>query len=519
MPTRSERKPSAEKIKKVKMSTSNGPQSRVRECQKKRRGSLKQRSRSHSVSSSSSTSSSTSSSADSTSGTSSESSNSSGSSGSSIDSGDGMAGGNDDGSRDMISNPQQKSNKDDIHLRNPSSRSTGGVTCGRSRSSASPTKPEIKSKTTSGREVADIVCLSPSKIEPQTTRECSVIPVNMASSVSENCHRTRIRIALGRPGKTFPVPMSQFCTSDSFRSISLYSDDEVDCNDDGRSLDRPRPLRVTSKCTDQVDQNSSTGKCEVPQSTTDSVLTIELLNQKTADDAKSKITTSQSEIQDPRNNPANVDDRSRLQKRQRPMADKQTEQVSLREESQKRDGSSVKKICSFDVPTRSSRQCLAADGERRSRSDQSDGNTVSVDRGVTTHEKTAVERYKDISPRHEPTRSGCRNEVSVSRSRDRRNSRSRSPSRHNRYKTGSGSRPRTMDHRQTRAEVDDQQRHWSKHDVSSVSGRHSDRQTSRARPDSDVRYWRQQREKEAYVKASNVPYYSHQSRHNNRSGK
>jgi len=436
-----------------------------------------------------------------------------------------MADGSDCGSRGTVSAVQRNnSGEDDTQLRKHAPGCTMDVVDGRCRSPSSPAKPEVETKTTSGLEVADIVCLSPSKVEKQTTEGCNVIPIEMASGLSENGRRNRIRIVLG--GKLFPVPASQLCTSDSLRSICLYSDDEVDCNDDGRSLDRPLPRRIPSDRVNEVHQYISkqppeqhrTGKVEVPQSKTDGVSKVEDSNVKEeVNHEKAKTAVSSPDVR--KQNSTNIDDRSRSPRRQRLSDDRRAAHASSREEWD-RHRSSQQKSRSPDVNhayRRSSGKGWTSGGGRSSRSEQSDGNIVAVDRGNASHRRSTTERYTDISPRQEPTRSGHRNEVSGSR--DRRDSRSRSRSRHNRDETGSSSRSRTKEHRQARAESDERQRRWSKHDTTSVSGRRSDRQTSsRAKPDVESRCWRQDRRKEPDdIVTPTVPCDSHRPRYDQRS--
>ena len=525
MPARSERKSSSDAVQTV--TASEHAQNKLGEGHDDERTSSRQRSRSTNSTSSTSSSSSTSTSG---SGTSSETVDSDSSDSGSSSS---ASGGSDRGSRDTIpAVPSQKnSNEDDIQRRKRSPSCTRhAVDSGNRRPSTSPVKPEIETKRTSGLEVADIVCLSPSKIEGPSKEVCRVMPVEMTSGVSENGRRDRIRIVLG--GKLFPVPVNQLCTSDSLRSITVYSDDEVDCNDDGRSLDRPVTRRITSEHTGQFRHQDSSkhptephrsGKVEVVQSKIDSVSTAVNSNEKeTNDDRKTKTAVSVSEIQDIRQNATNVDDSSRSPERQRVLADRRPGQASSRD-SRHRHSPSERKSRSPNVGyghRRSSRQSSTSTAVRRNRTEYSDGNIVSVHRGVTSRQITSAERYTDNSLRHEPTRIGRRNEVNRSRSKDRKDSRSRSPIRHNRDETGSSSRSRTTDHRWARAEVDERQRRLSKHDVTSVSGRRVDRQTSsRARSDVGSRYWSHERVKEqSYnVVIPTVPQYSSRAGYNERS--
>jgi len=524
MPTRSEQTHSVDALKTSKASERG--QNRPRECQIDERQSSRHRSRSsHSTSSSSSSSSSSSGSASSTSSeTGSTSSSSSDSSGSSRNSGDKMTGGSDCKSRGTIPAAAQSNRPhegNDAGLRKHLPSCTGVVVDGRISSPSSPAKPEVETKTSSGLKTEEIVCLSPSKIERQTKDACSVIPVEMASDLGENGRRNRIRIVLG--GKLFPLPVNQLYMSDSLRSISLYSDDEVDCNDDGRSLDRPLPQRITSERPNQVNEVASkhpteshkAGNVEVPLPKSERVSissTGEDCRQNEPSVGKTKAEVPSSERREFRQNAANVDDHSRSPQRQRIHADRRTERISSREERRTHD-SSERKSRSPEVDLghrRSSRQSV---GEPRGRSEHIDGHIVAVDRGASYHQRSATERYPDsyYGSRREDTRSGRHNEVSQSRSQ--RDSRSRSPNRYAREETGSCSSSR--DYRRSRAEVDERQRRWSKHDVTSVSGRRPpDRQTSRARPEVESRYWRDERVKESCdVVTPTVPPDPRRSRH------
>lgn len=535
MPTRSERQQSTDTAQKTRMSASEHCQKKIEECQKKEH--QRSKSRSASSDSTSSSSSSSSSSSGTTSGTSSEtgssnSSSNSDSSSSSSESSDKMTAGSEYMSRGTVaavsSNlQQQSSDEDNIQPRKRSPKCTRDVVDGTSRSPPSPAKPEVEIKATSGGKVADIVCLSPSKIEDQTTDECSVIPVEMISGSGENDRRNRIRIVLN--GKVFPVSGKQLCVSESLRNISVYSDDEVDCNDDGRSLDRPLQRTIITKRVDQPHHASSkpsteshrTRKCEVPQSKTDKVSTAEDSRPNESNDRKTRTASSSSEVQDIRLHVANVDDHSRSSQRRRMSAEGWTGTASSREERHGR-GSSGRKSRSPDVGCVPGRSSLTSVWERRRRSERSDATIVAADRGTTTHHRTAAERHAAIIPRHETTRSGCRNKVTRSRSRSRsalsRDSKSRSPCRHNRSETGSSSRSRTKDHDTARTELDERQRRWSKHDVTSVSGRRSDRPiSSRTRPDVENRNWRQDRAKVPHnLVPPTVPHGCRQTQHADR---
>ena len=527
MPTRAEQRRCTDVVNPVDASATEPRQSRLRECQSDDGKRSRHRSRSsHSTSSSSSASSSSS---GSTSGSSSETTVSDSSS-SSRDSTDKMAAGSSNRSRGTTqavpNNLQQHSDENDTQRRKHSPGCSKRIVDGRSRSPPSPAvKPEVETKTTSGTEVADIVCLSPSKIEAQTSDVCSVIPTEMTSGLSENGNRNKIRIVLG--GKLFPVPVSQLRMSDSLRSISLYSDEEVDCNDDGRSLDRPTQRTITSQHLDKVHleklhqdvskcstETQCAGKVEVSQSNVDRVSTVKDSKPKEVNDAKTKTAVSLSKAQDLRQNATHVDDRSRYPQRQRLSTERRDGQMSSREE-RRRHGSCGRKDRSPEVDRRHEcfdRRSLNSAWGRRSQNEQGDGNIVAVDRDASCRQRTAAQRYTDISPRHESrtgTVTGHRREVSSSRSRlsrDRREcrSRSRSPSRRDRDETGS--RSRTIDHRPSRTEVDERQRRWSKYDSTSVSGRHTERQTwSTKRPDVNGWYRRPDQLKEPYHHHSVTP--------------
>ena len=303
MPTRQNTTDAAQS-RRTSASNNNYSQKRTVEPPRKEQTPSRQRSRSsHSTSSSSSSSSD-----DSTSGSSSDtgSSNSSDSSSTSSDSGDKMAGGSDFGPRDSVagtpSNLQQQNSYHQDDTRSPKHSSV--VIDSRKISPSSPAKPDVEIvKTTSG----------------------------------ENGRRDRIRIVLN--GKQLlPVSSGQLCgVSESLRNISVYSDDEVDCNDDGRSLDRPHQQRIFAQVHQDASNKQSTesiqtGKyeVEVPQSKTDRVSTAEEADRAEIDDGKMSTTCSNSSVtlQDFRLNSANVDDRSRFSQRRRPSAEEWTGHIS-----------------------------------------------------------------------------------------------------------------------------------------------------------------------------------------------
>lgn len=339
------------------------------------------------------------------------------------------------------------------------------------------------------------MCLSPSTIEHHTTEECSVIPVDMTSGSGENGRRNRIRIVLN--GKLFPVSAGQHCVSESLRNIRVYSDDEVDCNDDGRSLDGPIRRLIVPERADPVHQDSSkkptespgTGKHEVPPPKVDRVPAVKESDRKDVDERKTKTACSSSEHQDLRLNSTNIDDRSRSSQRHRQSADRWMGQTSSRKE---------RRGHGYSGSYEHGRPGFISAEKRRSRNERSHANFVAADRGASSHYKTAAERHTGTSSRHETARSGHRNQVSGSRSRS---TKSRSPLGHSRAaETGSScSRSRTKDHGATRTELDERQQRWSKPDDTSVSGRRSDRHaSSRTRPEVESRCWRQDRVTEPY---------------------
>jgi len=504
MPTRSALKHCADVLGKTGSSTRERSPRTLAECRPDNRKRL----RSSPSTSSSSTSASGSSSQTGSSNSSDDSDDDSSSS--SDSSGAKAAGGRGCGSRDAIPAVQSNrkrniiSNEDGTRLRkcSPLNR-TSSMEDGEVRSPPppSPVKPEVETKTTSGpREVADIACLSPSKIEAQTSNACSEIPIEMASDAGENGtrNRNRIRIVLG--GKLFPVPVS---ASESLRSISLYSDDEVDCNDDGRSLDRPVPLTVV-----RVDQGSSkhpteshaVSKLKDSRKTDDSNSVGLESSPVEQNDVKSAGEVSSSEVQECRQSDGvRVDEGSRSPQPQRHLDERQ---APSREDRHKR-GSSGRKSQSPGVDRRS-RRCenrqTSTGGEQRRTRGESQRTLVSADRADTSRHRTTPERHR----RHERTR----NEVirSRSRSKDRRDSRSRSSGRRRHRDETSSSRSRTADYRRTRAEVDERERRGSKRDVTSVSGRRSDQHSgSSSRHDVDRRYRK--------YEPSTVPYEPQRPRH------
>ena len=290
----------------------------------------------------------------------------------------------------------------------------------------------------------------------------------------------------------------------------MYSDDEVDCNDDGRSLDRPHqprifaPPEVRQDASNQSTESQQPGKCEVVSQSKvdDGVSTAEYADRKEVDDGKNttSFSSNSSVAQDPRLSAANVDDRSRFSQRPRLSAEEWPGQVSSREERSEHISHSGRKIRSPDGGNDRGRSSL---NERRSRRDV---NIVAGDRGDSSHYRTASERHVQ----HQTTRScGRRNRVSRSRSRSRDYSRSRSPCRQNRVDAEWGVRSRTNEHRAAaRTEPEERQRRWSRHDVNSVSGRRSERHvSSRARPEVETtRCWREDRGRVVHgVEASTVP--------------
>ena len=546
MPTRSEHGHPTDAVREATTAAPDRTRCKLEErpTEGRRRGS-RHRSVSRHSSSSSSSSTTSSSSSGSTSGTSPE-TGSSNSSSDDSDSGsssgdsdtDVAAAGNRNSSHDSVAafplnRKRNSSNEDGERPRKRSHTAADGENC----SSSLSVEPEIESKTASGREAVEILCLSPSQVEDGTANSCSEIPVEMDSRGRENGSRERIRIVLG--GKLFPVLGQQLCASDSLRSISLYSDDEVDCNDDGRSLHcRPAalPRVIATERPDQVrhrDSSSERSRTESQHSTAVELgkgpeSAVENSNSRETNDRETKpAAVSSTESQSLRRNAAaasaNVDNRSRSPQRQRGAADRRTGQDYSREERY-RLGSSDRANREPDAGQESSRHSRKSTdgGERARRSERNEADIVSADsRGYSSHHRTtAAERH---NPRHESSRSGRGNEVSGSRSaaaRDRRESRSRSPSRHRRDENGSSSRShcatRIPDHCRPRAEVDERQRRRSRDDVTSGSGLRSERETSsRARPDVKSRCWKQdQVNHEQYDRIQpkpTVPQYCQQS--------
>jgi len=348
---------------------------------------------------------------------------------------------------------------------------SGGMVGGDGRWPSKPAKPEVEIKTASGREAADIECLSPSHVESRTKESCSVIPVEMeASGANENGSRPRNRIRIVLGGKQFPVPVSsQLQVPDSLRSISLYSDDEVDCNDDGRSLDRPSRTAMSDKILQDHPKLSDFHKADklevlpikddVPSAADDSKQTQVddktrktgvCLTQSQVDDRKTKAAAvCLPECQERKDSAAaDVDDRSRFLQRHRVIDERGVGLASAREGQHKHDFSERKiRSTEADFGQRlSARQSSVR--ERQSRlTELTDGHIVSVDRGVTSYHRTAVERHETARADRERTGSSndrARNEASRSRSRHRRDSGSRSPSRHGRDDTRSSSRYRCL---------------------------------------------------------------------------
>jgi len=501
-------------------------QKRLDECRKETRqfSSTKPRSRSSSSSSSSSTSSSTSGDDDSNT-TSGSSTSETGSSCSSSDSdtgsnssGDKMATGNDrrescrdrGGAKPTAAVPSNVSHQNSCTDGDVAPRKhlppVGNITDGESRF-----KPEVEIVESASGEpvVADIVCLSPSKIEDQgNTRACSVIPFDMTTSgYTDNGRRDRIRIVLNGkqiPAVNDPAMGSGSLASQSLRNISIYSDDdEVDCNDDGRSLDRrPEPavnqlhLNHQETVSKQPAEPDPTPVAEVFLS--ENVSTVEDSEPNQGDTRKTGTPSLSFTADIP--NSANVDDPSRSSGRRQRQSSRHREE---RRERHRGDSSGTKSrkspevIIVHDSAGRSSRK-NSTEPRRRiiggssERSD--DTNIVAADRFDTRPHRTAT---ADRHLRYEATRSCRRSHNQVNRSR----SRSRSPSRLGRTETGSGrSRSRTKSHHdddvaRTRTEPDDRQRSHrrSSRESISASGHRSERpSSSRMRPEVELgRCWRQ----------------------------
>lgn len=370
-------------------------------------------------------------------------------------------------------------------------------------------EPEVEIKTVSGREVADIVCLSPSRVENQLTTACNEIPIEMASAdlTGSGQRWNRIRIVLGA-GKPFPVSTAvatgAVFASDSLRSISLYSDDDVDCNDDGRSLDIPSERVVTA---DRCPEIHPAATVKEPPKNTEKTSNVEERKEVNDGRAKTADVRTRDLLRTASNNVDGGSRRTRLQEGLTHQGQSRNHCVDQRQQRKRRSSSSERKDSSPECGRghRHSNFQRPTSGEvRRSGTEQTAADIVSADRGHPElhHRRTAEESTGSGGRR--------RTEVARSRSKDRRNSRSRSSSRHRsrRDETGSSSRSRTLDH--GRREVDE--RRGSGRDVISVSGGRSDRQRWLRAP-SGVERRRHE------VLESTVPYKYPATRHDDRSEK